>query len=102
MLYNPQWQAQTLTGWRKILWDAAEDLETNGWCQRRMHDGKAHCLVGAINHQMIVAVPTLPDIAKAVDKTIEAVGYLSLAAWNDQPGRTAAEVVGLLRKLATE
>jgi hypothetical protein len=84
---------------RAVLLAAADLLETEGWTQGRLHtEGRGpRCVIGALN----VMQQRYPDAQ--VTRATEAVyGDLaqSITWWNDTPGRTAAEVIAELRKVA--
>lgn len=82
---------------RDVLLRAAEILERDGWCQGKVYDGDACCMVGAFMlariHSPVEGHPfpawPLPDIDGMVP-----------GKWNDAPGRTKEEVVAKLRELA--
>lgn len=93
--------ANPVTG---VLERAALLLEEFGWCQGRAgsREEGVMCLVGAIG---TVGFPEGFRNGEMIRRFV-AVGIpatscgLELAAWNDVPGRTKAEVVAKLREAA--
>lgn len=55
------------------------------------------CLVGAI--EASVPLPNRPKVREAIR---EIIGPVSIPYWNDQPGRTHAEVLELLDKVISD
>jgi hypothetical protein len=92
MLYDPRWNK--LIGWRKVLWEAADVIEREGWIQRKYHTKKGYCIAGAIGQ---VRAPRSSRLL-AERKLDEALDDI-LEAWNDRRGRSKSEVVakGLVR-----
>lgn len=103
-----------------VLRKAAEVLETDGWCQGNLStlDGRV-CAMGAV----IWATHELWDGYKPGDQrrrvdvqelALDALGLRALgdgvrdsllhpvAVWNDEPGRTMADVVKLFGQVADE
>lgn len=84
----------TLEPWRQVLLDAADYIETYGWCQHDIRDEQGRvCIVGAM---------------KAVrrDNAVMAFEILSKnlrmlpSRWNDDVHRTKEQVVAKLREVA--
>jgi hypothetical protein len=81
---------------------AADLLATGGWVQCVTYSLDRHCMVGAI-----AATPDTQDdqlypvAVKAVSEHLGIAGH-HLARWNDQPGRTAEQVIAALRETADE
>ena len=103
MLYNPKWEAPAvvetvpLEPWRRRLLDAADYIEAHGWCQGTHSDehGKV-CVVEAITLS-----GGINEISgRAFRALCEAVGGNYASIWNDVPGRTEAEVIATLRRVA--
>ena len=108
----------------RILLDAADYIEQNGWLQGQYGrmavkpgsgstyypEGCAACAIGAINIVQGLTPPVFPDstkqIAKMVVRILHREGQVGslhpyhLEEWNDEEGRTQAEVVALLRRAA--
>jgi hypothetical protein len=89
----------------QLLWDAADLLERNGWCQREFEDEQGrHCLVGAINRAPSPGVYSL----ELEIQRLSATGYMQTflgmepMRWNDMHGRTKEEVVSALRRASEE
>ena len=94
-----------------ILERAADLLEEFGWCQGRL-GGKSvgeMCLMGAMYEAMLdVGVPeniaplraALLRVGVPVGVGTAQVANAAEAEWNDEPGRTKAEVVAKLREAA--
>lgn len=83
---------------------AADLLEEKGWCQEVSEDAQGrHCIGGALvavagkrsGGSPVVFHAALYVLAKRVP------GYTP-SGWNDVPGRTAEEVIALLRRVAAE
>ncbi len=76
---------------------AADLLERDGWCQWNLcSDNGEHCLAGAL-------MDTDPDTWYRVTRFVgERVGTPYVTDWNDEPERTAHEVIALLRQVAAE
>lgn len=97
---------------KQILLDAAERLETHGWTQGVSQDKDGRCCaVGAIsaviykNYDNFLGYTTNPKhhtaIIQEVFKPIHAIlGEYMIIPWNDTPGRTADEVIAMIRKAA--
>lgn len=90
---------------------AAELIELDGWTQGTFHHGGRHCALGAIakvvsgvDHQDSSVIEQLLweeyDAADAHVALVETIGGVTVAEWNDKPGRTGAEVVAALRNTA--
>lgn len=83
---------------RKLLNDAADLIEEEGWIQGEEHNSGGYCAIGALKR---ISGSEWPHITKA---HIVAVGALSsrvaspIVDWNDAPGRTKEEVVNTLRE----
>lgn len=97
---------------RDVLHRAADILEEWGWKQRAsVWDGMTHratCLLGAVHLATIDLqgrggrsyISPLCDTSKALDGAFGAPQQAW--RWNDEPGRTKAEVVALLREAAEQ
>lgn len=74
-------------------------IKNHGWVQRKAsstENGKhSFCLVGALN-----SVVTDPMVERDARKVLYAILGKddSIICWNDRPGRTKNQVLGLLRK----
>lgn len=92
--------------WRQLLRDAADRIARDGWCQGKYADGRRRCLLGAIGFSIVNEIPEENVHAacqvRAVLRArgVSVNGHVSIAAWNDAPGRTADEVIALLREAA--
>lgn len=89
---------------RDVLLAAADVIECNGWCQDDAgRVGGPRCVLGALRQ---ACLPELPGLAHAeahgrLRTFVHASGAsFDLIAWNDAPGRTAAEVIAALRGAA--
>jgi hypothetical protein len=97
-------EVETREGWRRILTNAADLLEQRGWIQGQRQSSKGRCVLGAIGFHWTET--TDADTCYAANKLLAQINLLtaedlwSLAAWNDEPGRTKAEVVTALREAA--
>jgi hypothetical protein len=84
---------------REVLLKAAEHIERYGWRQRSKGAPEAPCcVIGAME------VVTEDDRAAFDEARFALRGRVGwqLVAWNDAPGRTAAEVITALRGAAEE
>ncbi len=82
----------------RILREAADLLETNGWCQGAFAIGKRRCATGAIN----AVVASGEEALRAHRVVSRYVGAPLVSTWNDHPGRTSQEVMAALRAAADE
>ncbi len=98
MLWDKKWDSKVQTEpWRIALNDAADCIERRGWIQRRLSDEHGVCALAALvfsGHY---------DCQEAREKLkihISGKPWLSLADWNDAPGRTKEEVIAAFRNAA--
>ncbi len=84
-----------------VLNAAADLIEEYGWCQFNYFGANGgYCAHGAIIQSWPTDDNTIPSrIYEALLPLLPSTQ--SLASWNDRPGRTQAEVVGLLREAAS-
>lgn len=87
-----------------VLTAAADLLEEKGWTRKVAEDSQGrHCLVGAL-FQVILNLP--PNNGSIYYDALEAVQQRlpggRVVNWNDNPGRTAEQVIALLRRVAAE
>jgi hypothetical protein len=80
----------------KILYDAADLIDANGWCQgvNRSAEGY-YCALGAIGKASMFG-EVLPPV-EALRREIRSTG---VAEWNDEPGRTKDQATTALRNAA--
>jgi hypothetical protein len=87
---------------------AADLIEKHGWCQGRLKDFEGrYCALGALQAAGASEDDLREFNAHAIRWLDEReyggssiAGYPSVMRWNDAPGRTAAEVTGMLRSAA--
>jgi hypothetical protein len=103
MLYDPtRWHVTNpivpkfQDKWRKILWDAANLIETAGWIQGHHRSEHGYCILGAIN---AVDGRRLGPAREAKQK-LRAFLRRSFMSWNDDRRRTKEEVLAALRTVA--
>lgn len=93
---------------KDILNQAADYLEAFGWVQETLIDkqGRA-CLIGSI--EKVAGIldkdynrTDAGELVKAYQYLYDQLGHYYPADWNDEPGRTAGEVIDLLRKAAAD
>ncbi len=110
----------------ELLWEAKDYLEAHGWVQGKLQKGESVCAMGAVNAVCIGMVhPQGQDwlaeldeenVSLRRDRVYSALmarineGYewkwkygddgTQVANWNDDPGRTAEEVLELFEKTA--
>ncbi len=104
MLFDPRWKAKEVQdeAWRTMLHEAADALETNGWCQGSLGPlGGARCAYGSIVSLLSKDArwSDATHFRKAVTSLEKFVGG-PLPAWNDAPERTKDEVVSTMRLAA--
>lgn len=81
---------------RDVLREAAKVIEKYGWHQNDYgNESQGFCAIGALSK----AGP-LADIDTAIRALQKHVRRLSIADWNDKPGRTKEEVLKALRGAA--
>jgi hypothetical protein len=81
------------------LREAADLLAANGWIQEAPSDEHdRYCMVGAVN----VVTDDADVYEDATEAILYHIGVLSIVQWNDEPGRTAEEVIAVLRETAAE
>ncbi len=78
--------------------DAAADyLRTFGWCQNIYGGGGGPaCMRGAMMQNQNAG----PEDEAAIYAVIRVIRSISIASWNDSPGRTADEVIDALMEAA--
>ncbi len=83
---------------KRVLLDAADLIERDGWCQLASMDNEGRRCVGQ------AFCDTGTDYDAACDALVGALTAEGFdgdeIAWNDAPGRTQAEVVAKLREVA--
>jgi hypothetical protein len=88
-----------LEPWRKVLLDAADLLERDGWCQHHFRNEKGHrCVIEAIgaatDHKPLLRDKARYQLAQALP------GSLSIIEWNDAHSRRKSQVIKKLREVA--
>jgi hypothetical protein len=98
---------------RKVLVRASEILGERGWIQGEFGDqGKGYCMAGAAR-AAVYDLYGVSDYYKRHEIYSEANGLIalylghnhrcpSIARWNDDPARTAEDVILALKKAGTE
>jgi hypothetical protein len=111
MLYDPKWelpaQANPVQTWQLVLFEAANYIEANGWCQHASQNAGHICLYAAIETICRkIEGPLAPDekatslYLNAATRMAKFLGVLNAAVWNDAPGRTQDEVIAVMRACA--
>jgi hypothetical protein len=78
----------------QTLWDAADLLERDGWCQGGYSDNEGrHCLIGAIK----TVNPGDDHGVTALDLIVRFLNQ-NPVCWNDVHDRTRDEVISVLRQ----
>jgi hypothetical protein len=99
MLVDPKWEIKFKAG--QILNDAAQYLETHGWCQGAMKYKDSVCLFGAIDAVSNCFTKDDSAIAYEINYRLrKIIGVRPTPHWNDAPERTKQEVIDMLRKAA--
>ena len=85
-----------------VLNGAADLIERDGWVQHQPRgEGGELCVVRALGDAIGGATPWRSDLYDAATAALrETTGAFLMSAWQDQPGRTQAEVVAALRAAA--
>lgn len=84
-----------LEPWRQVLLNAANQLESKGWCQNMVRDKEGRmCAVGAIANQSALYGEAILVLQKFVGG--------SVVSWNNAPTRTKEEVVTAMRTCARQ
>lgn len=93
----------------KIRQDMADWLEKHEWVQQVWHATKGACWVGSF-YRVRGSTPYEttrhekdPAVLDLIDRVFRSMGFSGVeeaVGWNDQPGRTKAEVIAMLRGLA--
>lgn len=95
-------EAKVLEPWRQQLLEAANLLEKDGWCQHTCKNALGErCILGALGEVIkpdLGAMGTYRWMTKKLHTFID----MAVTEWNDQPGRTKAEVLALLRQTAAK
>jgi hypothetical protein len=98
MLFDPKWEQRVaIEPWRQELLDAADYIETHGWCRGMARMGSAVCAIEAL-----VQVASNLDEPHAWMRLAEHLQVGSVADWNDRPGQTKANVVATMRAAARQ
>ena len=97
MLFDPKWEQRVaIEPWRQELLDAADYIETHGWCRGMARMGSAVCVLEAL-----VQVAPCRD-GHAWMRLAEHLNVGSVVGWNDCPGQTKANVVATMRAVARQ
>jgi hypothetical protein len=110
MLFDPKWEEKIAVKelWRQVLREAAEVIKQRGWIQGRLRDKQGRvCAIGAISHVFDTdlalrcgAVGAEQNLRKYL--SIDGGDEITIASWNDKPGRTKEEVVQAMLHVADE
>lgn len=99
--------AETKATLADVYEKAAEYLEEYGWTQRTLgNDGGPRCMMGGI--YSVTDTKTYFTAAKFICQALEIPlrnsgrGGAEVADWNDDPSRTADEVINTLHALANK
>lgn len=103
LAYRPDLARAVVT----VLHASAIRIERDGFAQRKFYDGETntYCARGAYTQEAITrygATPIWQEIIDGCELALNMRLSRGVAAWNDQPGRTVDQVVGLLRAVADE
>ncbi len=115
MLYNPKWEEKINVAptWRSVLFRAAEIVRERGLAKNHLRDGLGRvCVHGAI--QVVIDGNTYPDhrmgpleieSCQALCNYLQQTGAEGIVAygaahWNNEPSRTADEVIAALEGAA--
>ena len=96
---------QPLEAWRKVLLDAADLIERDGWCQGQLRRGQQHCAIGAIEAVDLPGAGISFAAIEAINKLARGVSHTSFLAcipeWNDATHMTSEEVIHTMRMVAS-
>jgi hypothetical protein len=97
MLYDKRWDKPQVDAIGKIILDAADRLDRDGWCRGTYHDecGR-HCVEGAFFRNINVK-----EIREAVKRVSRYLG-MSPQRWNDTICVSGKEASAMLRQAALE
>jgi hypothetical protein len=89
---------------QEVLLKAAELLERRGWCQNELTNPEtgAYCVLGALQTVCLVDYFIESEAREILRNKVygEPPETGSLVDWNDEPGRTATEIISTLRAAA--
>jgi hypothetical protein len=106
MLFNTNWDAMKAQPWRQVLLDAADFIDRTGWCQNRLCDDQGRVCAAEALMSVAYAAHDVETCAGAMARLSNFItsGKHSLAVvkWNDDNGRTAAEVTRAMRACARQ
>lgn len=79
---------------KEMITEAIVVLDRDGWCQGAETNNRGQrCAVGALKSAYKVRAPVQFDtFLEAIETVRREVGSVQLSYWNDQEGRTQAEV----------
>lgn len=87
----------------RVLQDAAEVLEKEGWTQDNYKDQYGYCALGSINMALGVAATAMDSHQHLATAALEdVIGTPFVATWNDSPGRTKDEVLDAFHAAAKQ
>lgn len=94
-----------MKSFKQMCSEIADHIEKVGWIQgRRYEDWDTNkrnttpcCIMGAVE-----VVGNYYEVENFCTDFYAAMGVSYVTAWNDMPGRTKEEVIGTLRRLASE
>jgi hypothetical protein len=94
----------TIEPWRQVLLDAADYIDRVGWCQHTLReDGGRVCAAEALMTVAYAAhdVATYEGAMICLSSFVTSGKHsMAVVKWNDDQGRTAAEVTGAMRASA--
>jgi hypothetical protein len=83
----------------KILYDAADLIDANGWCQGEYRsEGGCYCITGALVE--VIGLGSFSEWSEAALAVEREIDEPHLPAWNDTEGRTVDQVTTALRNAA--
>lgn len=100
MLANEKWD---LDADGKIIYDVADYIDRNGWCQGAYSRYGEVCILGGFTATLgICHIPAIERIARFLSKSV-ATGIISVTGivdWNDHICKSKEEAVNMLRQAA--
>lgn len=107
MLYDKRWDTKPEITWQQILLNAADILETEGWCQGAFESQDGYCARGAMNKAAALTAQGMGRVGEPVlralywaEAAMMAALLLPVITWNDQFAEDGEEVINKLREVA--
>ena len=87
-----------------MLLDAADFIDRVGWCQHTLLDGAGRVCAAEALRSVVFAAYDVPTYTAAMNRLSNFVTHdehsMAVVKWNDDEGRTTAEVTSAMRACA--